>query len=163
MKKNNLQKGSGLVEILVAVFIFTLILTSLITASNLYLSGSEESLKIAEGAYIAQEGVEAVKIMRDVNWTNISSLTNDSKYYFVFDTSSSTNNIWKATTTASYENMNSFLRSFKVSAVYRDSNGDIASSGSLDQYTKKVVVSVSWKSKSATTTKTISTYIANIL
>ena len=162
MKKNNFKKGSGLVEILVAVFIFSIILGSLIEANNMYLSGAGENLKMTQGAYIAEEGIEAVKIMRDTSWTNISSLTDNTNYYLYFDTSSSTNNTWKATSTAN--SVNIFTRTFKTNVFYRDSNGRIVTSGGiLDTNTKKITVSVSWNSKNGTTTKTLSTYITNII
>jgi Tfp pilus assembly protein PilV len=163
MSKINLQKGSGLVEILVAIFVFTIIVGSLITASNQYLSGAEENLKSVKGAYLGQEGIEAVKIIRDTNWSNISSLTAGTSYYLYFDTSSSTNNTWKATTTASFVD-SVFVRTFKLTTVNRDANGRIVTSGgTLDTNTEKVTVSVSWPSKSTTTTKFLSTYITNII
>ncbi len=158
-----LKKGSSLVEILVAVFIFTIILGSLITASNLYLVGAGENLRSTKGAYLAEEGIEAIKTMRDTNWTNISSLTNNINYYLYFDTASSTNNMWKATSTI-YSTDPTFIRVFKINTVYRDSNGRIVTSGgTLDSNTKKVIISVSWQSKNTITTKTLSTYITNIL
>ena len=163
MKKKNLKKGSGLVEILIAVFIFSIILGSLITASSTYFSGAGDNLISTKGAYLAEEGIEAVKTIRDSSWNNISSLSDNTNYYLYFDTSSSTNNIWKATTTASSID-STFIRTFKVNAVYRDSNGRIISSGgTLDLNTEKVTVSISWKSKNSTTTKTLSTYITNLL
>jgi type II secretory pathway pseudopilin PulG len=162
MKKINLKKGSGLVEILVAIFIFSIILGSLIEASNMYLSGAGESIKTAQGAYIAEEGIEAVKILRDTSWTNVSSLTDNTNYYLYFDTSSSTNNTWIATSTVN--SVDAFARTFKTNAVYRDSNGRIVTSGgTLDTNTEKITVSVSWNSKNGTTTKTLSTYITNII
>ena len=162
-RKTNSTAGSGLVEILVAVSIFSIVLGSLITASNMYLSGAEENLKSTKGVYIAEEGMEAVKIMRDNDWGNITTLTDNTNYYLYFDTSSSTNNIWKATSTTSFID-SVFIRILKVNAVYRDLNGRIVESGgTLDSNTKKVSVSVSWPSKSTTTIKTLSTYIANIL
>jgi Tfp pilus assembly protein PilV len=164
MIKINFKKGSGLVEILVAVFVFSVILSSLIFTSSAYLSGAGDNLKSAKGAYIAQEGIEAVKIIRDTNWNTISALTDNTNYYLYFDTSSTTNNTWKATSTVSYATVDSnFTRSFKLNSVYRDANGRIQSSGTLDNNTEKVTVSVSWKSKATTTIKTLSTYITNLL
>lgn len=161
--KKKLIAGSGLVEILVAVFIFTIVLGSLITASNMYLAGAAENLKSIKGVYLAEEGVEAIKIIRDIGWDNVSILSNDVDYYLYFDTSSSTNNFWGATSTPSYID-SVFNRTFKFDAVYRDSNGRITTEGGiLDLYTKKVTVSVSWPSKSTITTKILSTYIADIL
>jgi prepilin-type N-terminal cleavage/methylation domain-containing protein len=159
MSKINLKKGFTLIEVLVAIPIFVVVLGSLIVASNLYLSGAGDTLKNTEGAYLAQEGIEAVKILRDYNWTNITSLSTTTNYYLTWDTSSTT---WKATTTASA--INSFIRTFGIGDVKRDSNGKIVSSGgTFDTNTKKVTVSVSWRSKNGTTTKTLSTYITNIL
>ena len=164
MIKINFKKGSGLVEILVAVFVFSVILSSLIFTSSAYLSGAGDNLKSAKGAYIAQEGIEAVKIIRDTNWNTISALTDNTNYYLYFDTSSTTNNTWKATSTVSYATVDSnFTRSFKLNSVYRDANGRIQSSGTLDNNTEKVTVSVSWISKATTTIKTLSTYITNLL
>jgi len=161
--KINYKKGSGLVEILVAVFVFSIILGSLINASNMYLTGAGENLRSAKGAYLAEEGIEAVKIIRDTNWSTISGLSTTTNYYLAWDTSSTTNNTWKATTTVALVD-SIFTRIFRLNNVYRDSNGRIVSSGgTFDSNTKKVSVSVSWKSKATTTVKTLSTYIANIL
>jgi type II secretory pathway pseudopilin PulG len=164
--KINFKKGSGLVEILVAVFVFSIVLGSLITASSMYLSGASDNLKSAKGAYLAQEGIEAVKIIRDRSWTNISSLSTSTDYYLYWNTSSSTNNTWSTTTTVSVID-NIFFRTFKVYPVYRNSDGDSTTTPTvnfnLDNHTKKVTVSVSWKSKTATTTKKLSTYIADII
>jgi len=162
MNKNFLQKGSGLVEILVAVFIFSIILGSLVTASNMYLSGAGDSLKYAKGAYLAQEGIEAVKTIRDNNWNNISVLADNTDYFLYFDTSSSTNNIWKTTSISSFTD-SFFLRRFRLNSVNRDSNGRIVSGGGTsDLNTKKITVYVSWPSKTGTTTKTLSTYVTNL-
>jgi hypothetical protein len=169
MSKINLKRGIGIVEVLVAVSIFTVILGFLITASNLYLSGAGDSLKSAEGSYLAQEGIEAVKTIRDNNWSNIGALSTTTTYYLTFDNSSSTNNIWKATTTAT--SINSFTRTFNIYDVYRDSYGRIAttstSTANFDAYTKKITISVSWIAKNGTsgttTKKTLSAYIADIL
>lgn len=128
----------------------------------MYLSGATENLKSAKGAYLAQEGIEAVKIIRDTNWSTISTLSDNTNYYLYFDTASSTNNTWKATSTISFID-SIFLRTFKLNAVYRDSDGRIQTSGTLDTNTKKISVSVSWQSKNSTTTKTLSTYITNII
>ena len=120
-------------------------------------------MKSAKGAYLAEEGIEAVKIIRDTGWSNITNLTDNTNYYLYFDTSSSTNNIWKATSTASLVD-SIFTRIFTLNPVYRDTDGRVVQSGgTLDLHTKKITVSISWKSKIATTTKSLSTYIADIL
>lgn len=156
------NSGSGMVEILVAIFIFTIVLGSLITASNQYLTGAGDNLKSAKAAYIAEEGVEAIKIIRDTDWDTVAALSNNTNYYLYWNTSSSTNNTWYATTTSSLVDT-SFTRTFTLEAVYRDSNGKIQQSGTLDVNTRKLTVTVSWSARSATTTKSLSTYITNII
>jgi len=77
-----------------------------------------------------------------------------------FNTASST---WKSTDTATSTGI--FIRKYCLSDVKRlSSTGDISTSTSavLDSSTKKVTVSVSWKGKNGTTTKSLSTYITNV-
>jgi len=168
MKKVNFKKGIELVEVLIAAFIFTVVLATLITASNLYLSGADANLKSVKAAYLAEEGIEAVKTIRDVGWSNITSLasttaTTSQNYYLLFNTTTS---LWQATTTASYGSVDSlFVRSFNLSNVVRetsDSYHNISSSGTADPNTELLKVSVSWQNQGSTTTKSISTYITKI-
>lgn len=158
----SLVSGYSLVEILVAVFIFSLILGSLINMSSIYLSGAGNSLKSTKGAYLALEGIEAVKIIRDTDWATISTLSTNTDYYLFWDSSSST---WKSTLTATTTDL-IFTRTFRLSPVYRNIDGDSTTTQALgyttDENSKKVTVSVSWWAKNSTTTKSLSTYITNI-
>jgi Tfp pilus assembly protein PilV len=157
MKKINFNKGSGLVEILVAVFIITIILGSLVAVASMYLSNAKESLKSTQAAYLASEGIEAVKTIRDTSWDEITALVHGTDYYLYFDTNLS---VWKATTTKS--TIGDFSRILNISSVYRDPNYSIVlSGGTIDTNTKKVTAYVSWNTKNSTTTKHISTYITN--
>jgi Tfp pilus assembly protein PilV len=156
-RRASLQKGSGLVEILVAVFIITIILGSLVAVASMYLSNAKESLRSTQAAYLASEGIEAVKTIRDTSWDNITALVNGTDYYLYFDNNLS---VWKATTTKS--SIGGFSRILNISSVYRDSNYRIIlSGGTIDTNTKKVTAYVSWNTKNSTTTKYISTYITN--
>ncbi len=162
MQRISLKKGMGLVEVLVGVFVFSVILGALIYASNLYLSGAGDSLQSAQAAYFGEEGVEAMRTIRDAAWTNVTALSTSTTYYLVFDYSSSTNYAWKATTTAT--TTDSMTRKINLATVMRDSNGRIVSSGgTVDANTRKVTVSVSWPYKATTTVKTIATYLTNII
>lgn len=162
MQKTNFKKGISLVEILVAVFIFSVVLGALVVASNMYLSGASNGLKSAKAAYFAEEGIEAMKTIRDASWTNISGLSTSTTYYLTFNTSSSTNYYWSTTTVAT--STDGFTRKITLSGVKRDSTGHIVSSGgTLDANTKLISVSVTWLARSGTTTKSLATYITNII
>ncbi len=158
MNKKKLNKGIGLVEVLVAVFIFTIILSSLILISNLYLSGSTDSLRNTQAAYLAEEGIEGVKIIRDNSWDDILSILSNTQKFLSFSSASST---WQVSDTK--EEIGVFSRSFIINSVSRDSNGDISVSGTDDPNTKKVTVNVSWNGKKGVVTKSLITYITNIV
>jgi prepilin-type N-terminal cleavage/methylation domain-containing protein len=159
IKSFKYKKGMGLVEILVAVFIFSVVLGVLITINNFYLSNSSKNIKLTKATYLAEEGIEAVRIIRDNSWSNISSLSNSVDYYLSFNIASST---WEATTSPS--SIDSYIRKFNLLEVERDINGKIVSSGgAVDLYTKLVNVYISWQNKGSTTTKSMSFYISNII
>ncbi len=108
-------------------------------------------------ALLLEEGVEAVKLLRDSGWTaKIAPLVPGVNYGVAY-----VSGAWTSTTSLKYID-NKFYRTFALTDVYRDSNDKIASSGALDSNTKKVVVSVSVRTILGTTTKSISTYLANI-
>lgn len=157
MKNKHFKKGVGLVEVLVAVFIFTVILSSLILISNLYLLGATDSLKNTQAAYLAEEGIEALKTIRDNSWDNISSIPIDTEKYLSFSTASSS---WQISD--SEDLVSIFSRSFIINSVNRDSDGDISLSGTDDPNTKKINITVSWNGKNGVITKNLVTYITNI-
>ena len=132
MNKLKLKKGISLVEVLVAVSVFVLILGTLIAASNFYLVGASSNLRLVKATYLAEEGMEAVKTMRDASWQNISNLALDTDNYLYFDTVSST---WKATSTTN--TIDSYTRKFIISSVKRDGNGKISDTGTLDEKNRK--------------------------
>ena len=162
MRRHHFKKGISLVEILIAIFIFSIVLSSLVIASNDYLAGAGDSLKSAKAAYFAEEGIESIETIRDASWANISALSTTSAYYLNFNVSSSTNYAWNTTTTAT--STDGFTRKITLGSVNRDSTGHIVSSGgTLDANTRLLTVSISWLAKAGTTTKSLSTYITNII
>lgn len=159
MSIQNQKKGFGLVEVLVGIFIFSIILGALVVANNMYLSGAGDNLKSAKAAYLAEEGIEVVKTLRDIAWINISGLSTSTDYYLTFNNNTS---LWATTTTVTATD--SYFRKVRLTSVSRDANGKIVTSGgTVDTKTKQVTVSVSWLSKNATTTKSLSTYITNVI
>lgn len=156
----NKNKGFTLVEILIACAIISGCIFSLMTASSKGIQTSTEALRQTQSSFILEEGAEAVKSIRDSAWSNISGLTDGATYYLSFSTDA---NVWSLSTTPTPPIDSIFTRTIVFSAVYRDSNDDIASSGTLDSRTKKVTVTVSWPVSDATTsTKTLDFYISDI-
>ena len=151
------NRGFGLVEVVISVSIISLSILGVMLVAQLSQKVIGESTKKVQAAFLAEEGIEAVKSMRDRSWqTDISLLNVGSDYYISFNGTA-----WVSTTTNAYLN-NIFERKFVVNNVYRNVLDDIAESGALDPNTKKITVFVSWFNRNSTTTSSISTYIANL-
>lgn len=153
-----LSNGASLVEVLVAAAIVVLVVLSLVSAFLLHL---REGLFVAErvqATLLAEEGIEAIKLLRDSGWSdNIAPLSLGGAYHLV-----SVSGVWEATTTP-YVILGRFSRTATMYPVLRDGNGDITDSGGvLDVGTRKVTVTVSWPSGGGTSTRAISTYLTNL-
>jgi len=157
-QKNAQNKGFGLLEIAIGISIISLSIFSLTAVSNLALKLTEESARNTQASFLLEEGVEALKILRDSSWSiDIMPLASGTVYYLSF-----ADHNWQTTSTNIYID-GIFERSFVLQDVNRDINDDIVSSGGiLDSDTKKIIVSVSWRSRNSTTTQSVSAYIVNL-
>ena len=151
------EGGFGLVEIIVGISVITVAFFAMMQVANVSLKVLKANENNLKATFLLEEGLEAVKIMRDSGWTiNIDALSNNVDYYFEFS-----GGMWHSTTTNVLID-NFYERKFILGSVYRDSNDDIAPSGILEVNARKVSVSVSWSDGRGETTKTISTYITNL-
>jgi len=165
--KEKYRTGFTLVEIVVGVGMLTMFLGANFLYFRKVLDVSQQTTRHIQSGFLLEEGVEAVKLLRDKGWgANIATLTNGTKYYFTWD---SINREWDVTTTPQLvENL--FTRYFILAAVYRNVGTDnivpasVGAPDVLDTGTKKVVVTVVWPLRSSTVTSTssVETYISNI-
>ena len=96
-KKISHTSGVGLTEVIVAVAIISFSLIGIVGAFNFYIKASIENADKIRAVYLLEEGVEAVRLLRDGDWTsNISTLTTYTSYYLAI-----VGNTWEATTTSS--------------------------------------------------------------
>lgn len=75
-KGEGLKKGFGLLEVLISAVIIIIILSALVTIGRAALSNNEYLAQRAQATYLAQEGVEIVRQIRDTNWIDKSNTTN---------------------------------------------------------------------------------------
>ena len=156
-KKNKGNRGFALAEIVIGSSILLLIILATSEAYNTYIKFSFGNQDNTIAGFLLEEGVESVIYLRDASWgTNIAPLVNGSTYYLYFNGIN-----WISTTSPQYID-NQFLRTFTVSSVNRDSNDDIAVSGTNDPKTKKISVTVSYWQGHGTTTRSLSTYITDL-
>ena len=151
-------RGFALVEAVVASAIALVVITGIIGTFSYTYRAAINNRQSVQAAFVEEEGLEAVRVLRDNGWTtNIASQTPSATAYLAF-----TNGEWGLTTTNTFID-EMFERKVVFSNVYRDTNKNIvASGGTLDPNIRLVTVSVSWSSRGATTTRSLSTYLANV-
>lgn len=74
-QKTGLKKGFGILEVLVSAVIIIIVLSALVFIGNAALSNSVYTQQRAQAIYLAQEGIEQVRQMRDTNWIDGNNST----------------------------------------------------------------------------------------
>jgi Tfp pilus assembly protein PilV len=152
-------QGVGIVEVILMVAIVSVALMGLHQLMSYNFAVTSQGIFSTKAVLFAQEGVEAVRIMRNESWdTNIDPLVSGTVYYPIL-----TGTTWSLTTTSPGSIDTIFDRQIVFEDVFRDVNNDIASSGTLDPNTKKVVITVSWAVSDNTRNITIPTYVTDLL
>lgn len=152
----NAHKGITAVEALVAVAIAALVIIFSTHAIVYFVSTGSDLVEKTQALYLAEEGLEVMRLIRDEDWDNIDILTAGERYYLSIDATS-------ASTTDTPEVIGQFTRSIVVEEVYRSTNNDdIVPSGSpssaIDPETVLVTSFVAWD----TTTTTLRTYLTDL-
>jgi len=159
--------GVGIIEIIVGTSIITLSLIGVVVSFNLHFKAGSENIKKIQATYLAEEGIEVMRFLRDNSFTNnIAPLSTATSSHLYFDGSK-----WHTTTTPLYVD-GVFERIVTISDVYRrDSDSDIVSATStapktIDTNIKLFTVTLAWPTDVASTTATstleLQTYLADI-
>lgn len=154
----SIAEGFLMVEVLVAVSIIaiSILAAMIVTQKSIYVS--RQAFHATEAAFVLEEGAEAVRILRDNAWTNISSLSAGTNYYLKYSLGT-----WTTSSIATDGVVDIFTRTVSITSVNRDNTTkDISSAGTNDPNTKLVTVTVSWPEGGTTITKTLQFYIINI-
>src|SRR3989344_4997112 len=156
-----MNKGFGLVEVVIASAIISVSVFSLSAVSVIGSRLQSQSLEKIRANFLAEEGLEAMRFLRDKSWnTNLANLSSGTNYYVSFASSTSQ---WSVGSTDVPYADSFFDRKITVENVFRDSNDNIVlSGGAQDPDTKKVTVVVLWQDRNATTTINLSTYLSDV-
>jgi len=122
MQHRNKQEGSLLIEVLVGAAVIGVILVAMIYVTTTVIQSLSFVEERNKALLLSEEGIEFLFYMRSEQWSNISSLTTGTTYYF--DVMSA--DIRSTTTPELIDD--TFARSFSVEPLYRDSNDDIVAS-----------------------------------
>ncbi|MDD5165300.1 MAG: hypothetical protein PHG25_02060 [Candidatus Pacebacteria bacterium] len=137
MSSHRYIRGISVVEIVVSAAIIATAVTGIAGAWQLYLKVSNLSNQYAQANMLIEEASEALSVMRDTNWTStINPLTVNTTYYLYWNGSA-----YSGTTTQQIS-QGKYVRTIVFQSVVRDVNFDIASSGTVDLKTRKVIITV---------------------
>ena len=158
--KKTKSKGSLMIELLIASAIIVSAFLASSGVAQKSLQVSRQSVHAAQASFLLEEGAEAVRILRDNAWSNITSLSTSTVYYPTFSSGT-----WTLSATPSTVDI--FTRTVELDLVERDAtSADILPPGGSGvanvNGTKLVTVNVSWPEGGTTITKTLSFYISNI-
>ena len=152
--KNRWQKikAFSLIETMLALFIFSIFSIGIVVLSFDVLQRDTKNEVRNDALLYAQEGLEATRNMRDRNF--LSLVTGDYGLTLTSDT-------WSFV--AAPETIDAYYaRTITVADVYRDVNGAIAESGTLDPNIKKITSTVTWNWKEVQAqTLSLVTYLSN--
>jgi type II secretory pathway pseudopilin PulG len=122
MTRRSAQSGVTLVEVVIGIGIISVSLVAIGLSINTYVAARSALLNNLKATYLAEEGYEIIRAVRDTNWNTIDALTANGTYYL--DVSGAT----PAITTSPEIIDTNFRRSFVLRAIYRNGSDDIVSS-----------------------------------
>lgn len=122
MIRLNEKSGVTLVEVVIGIAIISISLITIGLSINTFAAARNALLNNLKTTYLAEEGYELIRAVRDKNWNTIDALTINSTHYL--DVSGVA-----PTITATPEVIDTnFRRRFVVRNVYRNASDDIVSS-----------------------------------
>jgi len=157
MRKFSKNSGFMVVELLIGVSIITVSIFAAMIVAQKSINVSRQALHVSQASFLLEEGAEAVRIVRDNAWSNISNLTASASYYPNFS-----GGTWVLD--SNLNTIGIFTRNVSVSAVNRDDTTKdiVTSGGTTDAGTRLVTVTVSWLEGATTVSKSIQFYIMDI-
>lgn len=132
MKTKKLNSFS-LVEVILAISIFTIISIAIVETILHSISSHHLAEEYTQAEFYAQEGIEALRSIRNQNWSNINPGT--------FGLTK-TNGFWQLQSNP--ETLGKFTRIIKIDPVNRLGDQIVENGGTIDPYTYKITSKVSW-------------------
>lgn len=146
-----------MVEIIVVVAVVMVAFTAILQLFKLQVQEERSKREELQAYALLAESLEAVRVIRDDAWTNLSSLTLGADYYPIIS-----GNAWTLIATNPGP-IDGFTRWVTVNSVRRDdaSHDIVLVGGSVDSGTLQVTAYVEWTSRGNTKTRDVTTYVTN--
>ena len=136
MITHNERSGMSVVEIILASALFMLVATNIVTLILQSYTSNRLSNEQTVATQYAAEGVEAARSIQDLSFASLVASTGTG--------AAIVNNVWAFVGTSTV--FDKYTRVLTVTSTQRDPSGNIvASGGTVDTDTKKVVSTVTWQ------------------
>lgn len=142
--------GNTYIEMMIAFTLLLIVAVALVNLGGVAQDASGDAKARASAAELASEGIEALRSVRDADWTTIQNLSEATVYYL----HNSAGN-WSIDTNPEGLLLSVFTRSVRPYNVYRQYSGAlpcgadglmVTSGGFLDTCSKRLNVNVSYRS-----------------
>ncbi len=132
------QRGITLIEVIIAISTIGLIVVVVGFSVTTFVDARSQLLNDMKGVYLAEEGYELLRMLRDEDWTTVEALTIGDTYSFAVATTT------VAIVSGVEEIDSAFYRSFELAEVRRNGSDDIdlSGAGTVDDEARLVTVSV---------------------
>ena len=151
------NEGFGLLEMVISVAVVITALVGFLETERVSLRLFRTEKDNLEATFLAQEGLEAARILRDQSWTNnVATLTSGSVYYSFFQ-----NNAWSLSVSSPGLIDEKYTRTLVFNNVFRNLQDKISPSGTADPNTKQVISSISWNIPTGSKQQQLTSYLTN--
>lgn len=148
--------GVSLVEVIVGISILAIILLAVGFSVNAFVDARSRLVLDAQALYLAEEGLEITRALRNEDWNTIDALSVDTVYYF--DVATTTLAIGSTPEVIDGQ----FYREVIFREVYRDSDDDIVASTTSGATVDDEIVEAEVSVGGPTATTTLRALIGNI-
>lgn len=133
---NKFQMGLSIIELIIAMALFMIVAGGLVITVLSSFSSTRLAKEELVASSLAEEGLEAVESTRNQSWVNLAP--------GIYGLSNS-GGIWIFSGSSDVDVSGKYTRTVTISAVQRDANGEIVSTGgTVDGSSYLVEVAVSW-------------------
>jgi len=150
------QTGVTLIEVVLGVSIVALMVVTIGFSVNAYVNARTALLDNMKATYLAEDGYEIIRALRDTDWNTIDALSVNTLHYLSVSTSTIA-----ATTTPEVIDTK-FRRSFVLRNVYRNGSDDIVASTTVGATIDDGVRSVEIYVSSPNGTTSLEAILANV-
>ena len=136
-QKSQALPAMSLIEIIIALAVFALIVSALTAMVTGGFSSLNQGKEQTEAASLANEGIEAVRVIRNQGFNNLT---------YSSTTGLLASSTWSFLGDGTSDSIGKYTRKISFETLCRDGNYNLATcpASSTDIYSKKVTVTVSW-------------------